>query len=234
MVPSEGTRRAWGRRAGATGVARGACGWRRTRRWWWAWCGRECLSRPTVVVAKQSRSVRSRHGGGAHNRHRCADDPHRLGAPAARPDLTDWRRQWSSGFIRRTERLTAARAMVDTGTVVAHAGIALPVPQILAAAQPLPLMNAACAQRGGDRLAATCHAVYRELGGVPTPPNLRPVSRAGAARSRVCRSARASVELVPWYIRPRFRRGCTREPAQHLVAHVSERRAPDLVQRCLR
>ena len=70
-----------------------------------------------------------------------------------------------------------------------------PVPQILAAAQPLPLinddaaqpppfMNADGAQRSGDRSAAACHAVYRELGGVPTPPNLRPFSRAGARAAK--------------------------------------------------
>ena len=40
------------------------------------------------------------------------------------------------------------------------------------------------AQRSGDTNAAACHAVYREPGGVPTPPNLRPFSRAGSARSR--------------------------------------------------
>ena len=34
------------------------------------------------------------------------------------------------------------------------------------------------AQRSESTLAAACHAVYREPGGVPTPPNLRPFSRA--------------------------------------------------------
>ena len=62
-------------------------------------------------------------------------------------------------------------------------------PLILAAAQPLPLINHCCgaaatidgAQRSDDPYAAACHAVYRKPGGVPTPPNLRPVSRAGTA-----------------------------------------------------
>ena len=62
-------------------------------------------------------------------------------------------------------------------------------------------MNAAAAQRGGDPWPPPAHAVYREPGGVPTPPNLRPLSRAGAApgkglplgarAARPCRGGRA-------------------------------------------
>ena len=48
-------------------------------------------------------------------------------------------------------------------------------PKMLAAAQPPPVDEADERQRSGDRDAAACHAVYRELGGVPTPPNLRPM-----------------------------------------------------------
>ena len=70
--------------------------------------------------------------------------------------------------------------------------LALPFrsPQMLAAAQPLPLISPAAAQPPplGDGTASErahvpprCHAVYRELGGVPIPPNLRPASRAGTA-----------------------------------------------------
>ena len=59
---------------------------------------------------------------------------------------------------------------------------------ILAAAQPPP-----CDARGSrhrwaaTRLsAAACPAVYRELGGVPTPPNLRPSAAPGPRLARVC------------------------------------------------
>ena len=39
-------------------------------------------------------------------------------------------------------------------------------------------------------------AVYRELGGVPTPPNLRPSSRAGAAPGKGLPAARARSALA--------------------------------------
>ena len=57
-------------------------------------------------------------------------------------------------------------------------------PLILAAAQPPPLMNvrgAGTAKRRHDVMPPPAPAVYREPGGVPTPPNLRPFSRAGTA-----------------------------------------------------
>ena len=69
-------------------------------------------------------------------------------------------------------------------------------PLILAAAQPLPSINHCCGgaatidSGGAPGQRATCaavgvHAVYRESGGVPSPPNLEPKSHAGSATSRV-------------------------------------------------
>ena len=99
-------------------------------------------------------------------------------------------------------RLSTDAEPVDTCTLFAHAGIAHPVPLILAAAQPLPLINDCCGaaatihERGRSTakrrpVAAACHAVYREPGGVPIPPNLRPRAAPVPRLARVCRAGRA-------------------------------------------
>ena len=56
--------------------------------------------------------------------------------------------------------------------------IALPVPQCSLRRSRHLDKGGAPAQRAG--VCRSCHAVYREFGSVPTPPNLRPISRAGA------------------------------------------------------
>ena len=49
-------------------------------------------------------------------------------------------------------------------------------------------------------------AVYRKFGGVPTPPSLRPSSRAGTALARVCpKGLRASAPLQGWPRRGRLK-----------------------------
>ena len=53
-------------------------------------------------------------------------------------------------------------------------------PQTLTAAQPLPHLG-----WSGQRAAPPSSVVYRESGGVPTPPDLRPVSRANPAPGKV-------------------------------------------------
>jgi plastocyanin len=56
---------------------------------------------------------------------------------------------------------------------------------VAAKAQPPP------SSAGGGTGSPPAPAVYRQFGGVPIPPDLRPVRRAGRARSRVCRDGRA-------------------------------------------
>ena len=107
-------------------------------------------------------------------------------------------------------------------------------------------MNAE-AQRATTRTPPPAPAVYRELGGVPTPPNLRPISRAGdrtwqgsAARRRAARPCRAA---PAWQAqagsggrgdrRPRWTAG-RRQRRGAVVLHAlprrgsSARRGPDL------
>ena len=101
---------------------------------------------------------------------------------------------------RHTRELRPAPATVGQCTAAGPCWHRPPVPLILAAAQPPPLITGTAAQRDGDR-AAACRRLpmlsIARFGGVPTPPNLRPISRAGSAASRVPQAAPGVPFRVP-------------------------------------